>query len=152
MHAVCRFISKLAITYLNYIHVSCNNCSRMRMLSRSSFFRRMVRLRPMPRPRMNVVLDFLDIWFADKKSLHSSSLRCCCFSQNTHVSHDQCGRFPNHSTTGRVKYHVTDNFAVFLATEFTLQNSRVFGRLHSRYFVCVFVSTLKIPQRKISRV
>ena len=68
------------------------------------------------------------IWFADKKSLHSSSLRCCCFSQNTHVSHDQCGRFPNHSTTGSVKYHVTDNFAVFLATEFTLQNSRVVTR------------------------
>ena len=77
---------------------------------------------------MNVVLDFLDIWFADKKSLHSSSLRYCCFSQNTHVSHDQCGPFPNHSTTGSVKYHVTDNFAVFLATEFTLQNSRVVTR------------------------
>ena len=65
-----------------------------------------------------------------------------------------------------IKCHVTDNFAMFLATEFTLQNSRVvysrkieklqdvsrvFGRLHSLYFVCVFVSTLKISQQKISK-
>ena len=121
----------------------------MRMLSRSSFFRRMVRLRRWrcrdENERRSRLFRYL---VRRQEELTFLLITLLLLLQNTHVSHDQCGRFPNHSTTGSVKCHVTDNFAVFLATEFTLQtrewslakieksqdDSRVFGRLHSPVF------------------